>query len=301
MITEEKFNATCSDAVVLTGTLILPPNPKAVVQFNCGTAAKKEFYHAFLTYLAENGYACCLWDYRGSGESAPADLSKCDYTFSDYGTKDMPAIKAFLQERFQGLPILLFVHSAGGQQVGLAEDLSGYIGMVGFAVSAGYLPYMPFGYRVQSTYFFYIFTPLSILFKGYLAAKRFGYMEDLPRNVVLEWRRWCARPAYLFDKKFYGKTVPRGHYDNMPFPIHIFWATDDYISNKKSVPEFWRHVKSESGINFTKLVPSEQGEKLIGHFGFFKKGVKEKFWPMGLAQLDAFLERHLQKAASASI
>jgi len=293
MITQEKFQTTCSDGVILKGTLILPEKPKAVVQFNAGTAAKKEFYLAFLTCLAENDYACCLWDYRGSGESAPEDLSKCDYTFSDYGLKDMPAIKVYLKERFSKLPLLLFVHSAGGQQVGLAENLDGYIGMVGFAVSTGYLPDMPLANRLQTAYFFYIFTPLSILLKGYLAAKRFGYMEDLPKNVVLEWRRWCARPDYLFDQKFYGKTIPKGHYQNMPFPIHIYWTTDDYISNKRSVPRYWSHVKSEYAINFTKLIPAEQQEKSIGHFGFFKKKGKDKFWPMGLAKLDAFLEAHL--------
>lgn len=92
---KENFETVCEDGVKLKGTLLIPENPKAVVQFNCGTATKKEFYLSFLTYLAENGYLCCLWNYRGSEKGD--DLKNSSYTFSDYGTKDMPAIKKYLK------------------------------------------------------------------------------------------------------------------------------------------------------------------------------------------------------------
>jgi len=100
MVEEEKFTATCIDGVQLNGLLLIPENHKAVVQFNCGTGAKKEFYKPFLSYLAAHGYVCALWDYRGSGESAPKDLANCDFTFRDYGIKDMPTIKSYLRSRF---------------------------------------------------------------------------------------------------------------------------------------------------------------------------------------------------------
>ncbi|MCB9234893.1 MAG: alpha/beta fold hydrolase [Bacteroidia bacterium] len=285
----EKFTVTCADGVPLKGILLLPESPKAMVQFNVGTASKKEFYLPFLEYLAENGYASCLWDYRGSGESAPENMRKCDFTFRDYGMKDMPAIKEFLQKRFPDLPLFFFGHSSGGQQVGMMPDLEGVKGMVGFAVSTGYLPHMPLGYRLQSAYFFFLFSPVSFLLTGYLRAKKFGIMEDLPKNVVKEWRRWCLRPTYLFDQKFFGKTVPTGHYAGMPFPIHIIWTPDDPISNERSVPSFWKNVHSEKGISFTKIDPKAVGNGEIGHFGFFKKKFRETLWPLGLAKLDEFL------------
>ena len=183
-VSKEKFTVTCVDKVELKGVLIIPETPKAVIQFNGGTAAKKEFYLPFLEYLASNGYVCCLWDYRGSGESAPADLSNCEFTFSDYGLKDMPAIKGFLNARFPSLPFFFFGHSVGGQQVGFIENLEDVTGMVNFAVSTGYLRNMPIGFRILSYYFFYIFVPLSVRMTGYIAAKRFNHMEDLPRHVA---------------------------------------------------------------------------------------------------------------------
>lgn len=290
MINKEQFSVQCEDGVILKGVVLIPKSPKAIVQFNGGTAAKKEFYQPFLEYLCENGYACCLWDYRGSGESAPVDLSKCDFMFSDYGRKDMPAIKAYLTERFNGLPLLLFTHSAGGQHIGLMPSLEGYKGMVAFAVSTGYLPDMPLGYRLKSAFFFYLFSPVSVLLKGYVAAKRFGIMEDLPRNVLGEWRAWCGKKDYLFDPLFYGNTIPKGHYQNIPFPIHIIWTIDDPIANERAVSTYWSHVKSAKGITFDRLIPRALNLKTIGHFGFFNKKMKSILWDRGLHKLDEFLK-----------
>lgn len=273
----------------MSGLLLIPAAPRAVLQFNGGTAAKKEFYLRFLEYFCANGYLCCLWDYRGSGDSAPTDLARCDYRFSDYGTKDMPAIKAYLLETFPDLPLLLFAHSAGGQQIGLMPDLNGYQGMVAFAVSTGYLPHMPLGYRLTSRYFFNVFTPLSILFSGYVRSKPFGYMENLPKQVVLEWRDWCAKREYLFDRKFMGKTIPMGNYQDIPFPIHVYWATDDPISNIKSVPTFWEKVTSTQQISIESISPKSVHQKKLGHFGFFKKQMESTLWARALEKLDALI------------
>lgn len=289
MINKENITITCADGVELKGLLLLPENAKAVVQFNAGTGAKKEFYQPFLEHIASHGYICCLWDYRGSGESAPATLKGCNYTFSDYGIKDMPAIKAYLRQRFNHLPFLVVAHSAGGQQWGFINEQHDVKGMLGFGISVGYAPYMPFGYRMQSHFFFYLFTPLSVLFTGYVAAKRFGIMEDLPKNVVLQWRDWCSKPNYFFNDKFYGKTVPIGHFKNYPFPLHIVTAVDDTISNKRSVPAYWNNIHSHAGITHQYISPQEYGLKTIDHFGFFKKNMKDTLWAEAIKKLDSFI------------
>ncbi len=287
---KENFTVICKDGVPLQGVLLIPESPKGVIQFNGGTAAKKEFYLPFLEYLAEDGYICCLWDYRGSGSSAPAELSKCDFTFSDYGIKDMPAIKKYLTERFSKQPFFIFGHSAGGQQIGFMEDLDGVQGVVNFAVSTGYLFHMPLSYRAVSMFFFYMFSPVSILVAGSVKAKKFGIMEDLPKNVVKEWKKWCEKKEYFFDKNFYGKTVPVGSFQNYKFPIHTFWATDDPISNERSVKTFWNKIKSTKPITFTKIEPSDLKVKTIGHFGFFKKNMKAKLWKETVLKFDEFLK-----------
>lgn len=257
-----------------------------MVQFNAGTGVKKEFYRHFLAYLATHGYICCLWDYRGSGESAPKSLRGCGYTFSDYGTKDMPAIKSFLEDRFPELPFYFVVHSVGGQQVGFIEKLDNVKGMVAFAVSTGYLPFMPLAYRIRSFYFFFIFTPISNILAGYVKAKPFGYMENLPKNVVVEWRKWCVRKHYLFDERFLGKTVPKGQFDQLPFPIHVFNTSDDTISSKQNIDNLWKHIKSVEPISFTEVSPKELKVKEIGHLGFFRRRFRDTIWQDALSKLE---------------
>ena len=288
-IQQEAFSVQCEDGVILKGKLLCPAEPKAVVQFNAGTAAKKEFYQAFLEYLVEHDYLCCLWDYRGNGESAPASLADCTYTCHEYGMQDIAAVKSFLKNRFPTLPFFIVGHSAGGQQIGLLPDISGIDGMIAFAVSSGYLGNMPLGYRLQAAYFFYLFSPISIALTGYVAAKRFGIMEDLPRNVLREWRAWCTKPSYFFHPKFRGNTIPHGHFDDYNFPVHVYSTLDDTISSPKNVEAFWSNVHSHKGIEFTQLSPKTMQEKKIDHFGFFKKRMKNKLWPTVVEKLDSFL------------
>jgi predicted alpha/beta hydrolase len=176
---KENFEATCEDGITLKGILLIPDSPKAVIQFNCGTGVKKEVYLSFLTYLTENGYLCCLWDYRGSGNSSAKNLGKCDFTFSDYGIKDMPIIKSFLEHKYPYLHFFIVAHSAGGQQIGFMKELDNVKGIINFAVSAGYYPYMPLGYRMKAYFYFYIFSPISKLLTGYVKGKAFGFMENL--------------------------------------------------------------------------------------------------------------------------
>lgn len=283
------FQVTCRDGVVLRGQLYLPEEPKAVVQFNCGTATQKFFYAKFLTYLAEHGYATCLWDYRGSGDSAPADLSEANYRYADYGAKDIPAVRGFLREQFPDLPFLFVGHSAGGQQVGVLEDLEGVRGALMIAVSTGYFANMPLGYRLQAYFFFYVFTPLSLALFGYVASKRFGFMEDLPEGVVTQWRAWCTREDYFFDPKFLGSDVPANTYRDLDFPIRVYFSPDDTISNRANTQNFWRNASSSAGIELIELDPKQLGGKPIGHFGYFRSRFRETLWPRFLAELDGFL------------
>lgn len=274
----EKINITCADGVQLAAVLCAPPQARAAVMLSGGTGYKKEFYLPIAHYLAEHGLATIIYDYRGTCESRVADMRHCDFSFLDYGQKDMPAVLNFLDTRYPDLPKLILGHSVGGQQVGFMPNVHQVKGLVAVATSVGYLPYMPWAYRLKSYYFFYLFTPISILLKGYVATKRFKIMEDLPRKVVTQWRAWCSKPNYFFDPQFYGKSVPLGFFAQMPFPIHVFWASDDPISNARSVSTFWKQVKSEAGLSFQTLRPEDWNTQKIDHHGMFKAQFKDSIW-----------------------
>jgi predicted alpha/beta hydrolase len=289
MIKPKPLKIVCTDGVELAALLLEPKSPKAVIQLNGGTGFKKEFYLAFAQYLTEQGYVTIIYDYRGTCESAPTDMRDCDYTFLDYGTKDMPAVLQYLEEQYPHLPKLIFGHSVGGQMIGHIPNIKPIKGLVCMGTSVGYIRNMPLGYRLKSWYFFKIFSPLSIQLTGYVRAKKFGIMEDLPRKVVQDWSAWCSAKNYFFDKKYYGITVPKGQYQDYTFPVHVFWTTDDPICNKRNLDIFWQQVKSTQSIDFQKLIPSDWHTKSIGHHGFFKKNFKDTLWREALNKLDSFL------------
>jgi predicted alpha/beta hydrolase len=213
----------CEDGVELAADLFLPATPKAAVMINGATATPKEFYFAFSEYLAENNYAVICCDYRGVCSSQPeGGLKGCEYEYLDWGMKDMPAVMNYLVKQFPNIPKFIVGHSVGGQKFGMMPNHTEVSGMVAFASSAGYWGYMPLAYRLQTRFFFDIFRPISNFLYGYTAAKKINLMEDLPKNVTNDWRKWCSVAEYFFDKKYYAATAAKGFYDKIGFPIQLY-------------------------------------------------------------------------------
>lgn len=115
-------------------------------------------------------------------------------------------------------------------------------------------------------------------------------MEDLPKNVVNEWKDWCMKKYYFFDEKFYGKTIPKGNFKNFTFPIHTIYSIDDPISNERNTSNFWKHIESSKPISFTRIIPSELNVKSVGHFGLFKREMKDKLWLLALKKIEEFIK-----------
>lgn len=285
----ETIQIDCEDGTPLAGELLIPAQPRAIIQFNCGTATPRGVYMKLITYLCEQGFACCIWDYRGSGASRQGSLKNSRITYSDYGIKDMPAVKAYLEQRFPGLPLLVIGHSTGGQQIGFMHNWRGIQGVINLGVSAAWFKRMPLAFRLQSYLFFYGVAPVSERLMGYVAAARLGIMADLPGPVAREWRDWLSVPDYFFDPAFYGKTVPAGGFQDFDFPIHNYHATDDPIATPANIDNFWQHIKSSAGITFDRLVPEQFGVDKIGHFGYFKSTMQENLWADMVRRLDGFL------------
>lgn len=287
----ETIQIPCEDGTLLAGELLIPDRPKAVIQFNAGTAAQRGVYLKLLSYLCGQGYLCCVWDYRGSGQSRSGTLRNSTITYSDYGIKDMPAVKRYLDQRFADLPLFVIGHSTGGQQLGFMPNWQGIRGAIMLAVSTGHFTYMPTVYRLKALLFFYGIVPASNLLTGYVAASKLRIMEDLPTPVAREWGDWLTVPDYFFDPRFYGKTVPEGAFKQFDFPIHNIHATDDSISTPPNIDNYWKHVTSSAGISFERIEPASVGLKRIDHFGYFKSIMQEPLWTGIARRLDGWLEQ----------
>lgn len=269
------IEAKTKDGYILKGNLFSNDQAKAVVILNPGTATKTSFYEPFAKYISDHGYHVFLWNYRGFCESKTTEIKNSSIRFSDIGQKDIPAVIEKMKEMFPHLPLLAVGHSAGGQHIGLASNNQELKGLIALAVSAGYFGNMPSGYKMKALYFFKIFTPVMNLFYGFVPAKKFNIMEDLPYPLAKEWGEWCTKSDYIFDSKFWGVTVPKGNYEKLPFPVKVLTALDDEISTPKNVENFWKHVHSEKGIEFKTYDPKNFPKKRIAHFGYFRKENKQ--------------------------
>jgi predicted alpha/beta hydrolase len=295
-----KICIKCEDQIELKGLLFEAVAPKAVVIINSATATKKEFYIPFATFLAENNWLSLVYDYRGIGESKPAEgLKGCDYEYLDWGRKDMVAVLEYVDTNYPNLKKIIVGHSVGGQKVGLMHNHRKIAGMFTFATSSGYWGYMKPTARLKIHFFFEIIRPISHFIFDYTAVKKLGLMEDLPKNITNTWRQWCSVPKYFFDAKFYKEIAEYAFYKELQFPIDVLWANDDYIVNQKNIDSFWKNVKSTKPIKIKKINPSDFGYKSIGHFGFFRKQYKNNLWPLAIECLEKYMiEKRPQRAIS---
>lgn len=262
------------DGYHLSAHLFESPSPRALVQINPATATPQTFYFKLAEFISAAGFTVIVCDYRGIGKSKSKPLRHETYTFSDYH-KDMDAMTSYLITHYSNLPILVIGHSVGGQLLGLQEHWRNIKAAVMISSSTGSRFSQPFSFKLQSLFFFSFFSPISIAFTGYVAAKRFGIMEDLPRNVVKQWGKWCATPTYWTDEVL--KDFGDHAFNRLNIPILNYRISDDPIATEQNVEQllsFYTSAKKEIKL----INPQDIGVKSIGHFGFFSSRFKATLW-----------------------
>ena len=102
------------DGLELAARSWKPENPKAVVVLIHGHGEHINRYQHVADALTEAGYAMLAFDLRGHGQSAGPRGHTPDY---DTLMNDISDFIADANKRFTGLPVFLYGHSMGGNQV----------------------------------------------------------------------------------------------------------------------------------------------------------------------------------------
>src|SRR5215470_16416308 len=86
----------------------------------------QQYYGAFASWLAEQGFFVVTFDYRGMGDSRPLryreSLRGFEADVSTWAARDVPAAVEFIAARIDGKPLLWLGHSLGGQILGLVPN-----------------------------------------------------------------------------------------------------------------------------------------------------------------------------------
>lgn len=267
---------TCADGYVLAGTSYCnDEQPIGAVMMAPATGIKRQFYHAFATFLAEQGYGVVTFDNRGIGESLQGEVAKSDASIQCWGEQDLPGALEHLKDLFPNVPYHVVGHSAGGQLLGLmpnARDLSSFYNV---ACSSGSLRNMRMPYAVKAQIFMNIFIPLSNLFAGHTKSQLMGMGEPLPKAVAQQWRQWCNGQGYV--KTAFGRTIHQHYYDELAIPSMWLRAVDDDIANEKNVDEMIA-VYTKSPAQKVVVSPQDIGLNEVGHMKFFSRK-SNQLWP----------------------
>jgi predicted alpha/beta hydrolase len=245
----------------LKGTILVCPA--------MGISAK--FYINMSSWIAEQGYAILILDYRGVGLSAPDNLKFFEADLYDW-VDDMEIAGQWLKNRHPQLPCIFVGHSIGGQLFGFISKKDLFSKAVFIACSTGY--WFDTGNKWKNFLLLKTIMPLSAHVWGFINARFFKQGDNYPKGAGMQWRKWCLSPHYfgielitdrsnflLFDKK-----------------IISIWFSDDPIANERNIPKLLAFYKS--AITQTlQLTPREFKLSKIGHTAFLSKRMKDTVWP----------------------
>jgi predicted alpha/beta hydrolase len=264
-IRREELQLSARDGYPLRATLYHAPQPRARLLIGGATGVPQGFYRRFAEYAAQRGYSTLSVDYRGIGQSKPAQLRGFDMRYLDWATHDLAAALDHLHG--DDLPTYMVGHSFGGHAFGLLPGHERVAGFYTFGTGAGWHGWMPRAERVRVQLMWNLVGPLIVMRKGYLAWSKLGMGEDLPLGVYQQWKRWCRYPRYFFDDPEQGHLAAQ--FANVRTPIVAANTLDDLWAPPSSRDSF---MAAYSAAPYQARTIDSQAEGLgaIGHMGYFR-------------------------------
>ena len=263
-------------AVTLSGRYQAPQGEvKAVVLIAGAMGVKLSYYAEFARWLAAQGYAALTFDYRGMGESLPAGRSLRGFRADLFDwSRDIDAAIDALLERHPDASLFVVGHSLGAQLPGLLRHRDRIAGLVSVAAGSGYWRDNAPQLKRIVLYFWHVLVPVAVAVAGYFPGKRIGKVGDLPRGVVMQWRRWCMHPRYHVGAE--GEAVRR-QFAGARFPVVALSITDDELMTERGTRvliDCYENAPRE----LQRIAPADVGAQRIGHFGFFRPQFERTLW-----------------------
>ena len=277
----EAVDIVCADGELLRGHFLpaAGATPGAPVLLCPATGVKQHFYLRFAAWLASQGHAILVFDYRGIGLSRHGRLKDSKATLAQWGQQDQVAALEWLLARTASEQVVMLGHSAGAQMIGLMPNHRRVARLVGVSASTGWFRGMRSVFRFKARFGLRCFVPLSIRFAGYAATSRIGLGENLPSGVARQWGQWCAAGGYATNAT---RDCPeRDFHAEVVTPITVLYAQDDDIATAVTVADLMRTFPAATRRTMV-VAPGSQGLKTLGHIDWFRSS-HQAVWPL-LAQ-----------------
>lgn len=271
----ERVTLQASDGARIAGCVYeATGTPHGSVVIGGAMGVRQSFYAPFARWLAQQGWRVTTFDYRGSGDSAPARLRGFRADLFDW-TRDYEAAIDHAHAMLPGAPVYLLGHSLGAQLPGLLANHHKVSGLLSVAAGSGYWRENAPQLKRMILYFWFVVVPLATRLCGYFPGRRLRKVGDLPAGVIMQWRKWCLNPRYSVGAE--GEAV-RKAYASARFPVLALSISDDELmtlQGTRSLVSLYENAPSE----VRRIAPAELAVRRIGHFGPFRPEHAERLWP----------------------
>lgn len=257
--------------------------PKAAVVIGGAMGVKQDYYAAFAQWLASQGYLVASFDYRGMGDSQHRHLRGFHADLFSW-TDDFDTVIAAIAERAGEVPLYLIGHSLGAQLPGLLKHRDRIDGLVSVAAGSGYWRDNAPQLKRIVLYFWHVLVPVATALCGYFPGRRIGKVGNLPRGVILQWRRWCLHPRYHVGAE--GAPV-REKFEAARFPLVALSITDDELMTERGT-RVLVDCYANAPRRIERIAPADVQAQRIGHFGFFRDQFQSSLWARTVALLQGF-------------
>jgi len=256
----------------------------SVALINSGAGITCGFYDRFAKFLAEEGVATLVYDYRGIGGSRPKSLRGFQASVEEWGSKDCAAALDWLVEHFPGATRVVVGHSVGGFVTGFVTNGALIDRMLLISAHTGYWrDYAPSS-RLPMYLLWHVLMPTVTRRIGYFPGKRLRLLEDLPAGVALEWaaRRKADFWSHLkladgrLDKDLIQRLLTR--FEAIIAPTIALRFSDDPFATKQATERILGLFRNAPASRMV-LSGADGDGRPIRHFGFFSSRYRTTLWP----------------------
>jgi predicted alpha/beta hydrolase len=274
----QDIELAAADGSRIAARWFAPPRaPKATVLIAAAMGVKQDYYGAFAAWLARQGYAALTFDYRGMGASRPEamrhSLRGFDADLFDWAD-DIDAAIEHMVAAVPEAPLYVVGHSLGAQLPGMLKHRDRIAGLVSIAAGSGYWRDNAPPLKRIVLYFWHVLVPAATWLYGYFPGARLKKVGDLPRGVILQWRRWCLNPRYHVGHE--GEALRR-QFAAASFPVVALSMTDDELMTERGT-RVLMDCYENAPRELQRIAPADANAKRIGHFGFFRAQFEATLW-----------------------
>ena len=233
----------------------------------------QSYYQPFATWLASQGYTVATFDYRGIGASRPGRLAGFRANILDWARLDCAAVMDALAAHAPVAPLYWIGHSLGGQILPFVPNHARLSKAVMVASGSGYWRENSAPARRYVLWLWYVVAPIAVALCGYFPGKALRKVGDLPKGVMMQWRRWCLHPQYALGD---GEATRAQFAAVTTRIVALSFQDDEYLSfrSMESLGSFY----TNACVSIKRITPKDAGLERIGHFGFFRAQFEQALW-----------------------